>query len=143
MVNGRNRHSRPCSKSGAGNCRRELRPPSPRRCASRPTSCPSPAPAARHRAIVIADYDTASKKFTWSGSYKGVATYATSASFHGAPDGPRRGFVRIQAIDSPFEGSAILSEKQGEGLLAGEWSIVVRTAGFPKGELRGQLTRGN
>jgi CHRD domain len=92
---------------------------------------------------VIADYDTASRKFTWSGSYKDVATYATSASFHGAPDGPRRAFVRIQAIDSPFEGSAILSDKQGEGLLAGEWSIVVRTAGFPKGELRGQLTRGN
>lgn len=90
---------------------------------------------------VIADYDTGSKKFTWSGSYKGVATYATSASFHGSPDGPRRAFVRIQAIDSPFEGSAILSDKQGEGLLAGEWSIVVRTAGFPKGELRGQLTR--
>jgi CHRD domain-containing protein len=92
---------------------------------------------------VIADYDTASRKFTWSGSYKDVATYATSASFHGAPDGPRRAFVRIKAIDSPFEGSAILSDKQGEGLLAGEWSIVVRTAGFPKGELRGQLTRGN
>ena len=92
---------------------------------------------------VIADYDTASRKFTWSGSYKDVATYATSASFHGAPDGARRAFVRIQAIDSPFEGSAILSDKQGEGLLAGEWSIVVRTAGFPKGELRGQLTRGN
>ncbi len=97
----------------------------------------------RLRATSIADYDTDSKKFTWSGSYKGVATYATSASFHGAPDGPRRGFVRIQTIDSPFEGSAILSDKQGEGLLAGEWSIVIRTAGSPKGELRGQLVRGN
>jgi hypothetical protein len=92
---------------------------------------------------VIADFDTGSKKLTWSGSYKGVGTYATSASFHGAPDGPRRGFVKIQTIDSPFEGSAILSDKQGEGLAAGEWSIVIRTAGFPKGELRGQLVRGN
>jgi len=90
---------------------------------------------------VIADYDTDSKKFTWSGSYKDVGTYATSASFHGAPDGPRRGFVRIQTIDSPFQGSAILGEQQSEGLLAGEWSLVVRTAGFPKGELRGQLVR--
>jgi hypothetical protein len=92
---------------------------------------------------VIADFDTGSKKFTWSGSYKGVGTYATSASFHGAPAGARRGFVKIQTIDSPFQGSAILSDKQGEGLAAGEWSIVIRTAGFPKGELRGQLVRGN
>jgi len=90
---------------------------------------------------LVADYDTASKKLTWSGSYKGVATYATSASFHGAAAGPRRSVVRLQTIDSPFQGSAILGEKQSEGLLAGEWSLVVRTAGFPKGELRGQLVR--
>ena len=90
---------------------------------------------------LVADYDTASKKLTWSGSYKGVSTYATSASFHGAATGPRRGVVRLQTIDSPFQGSAILGEKQAEGLLAGEWSLVVRTAGFPKGELRGQLAR--
>jgi hypothetical protein len=91
---------------------------------------------------LLADYDTASKKFTWSGSYKGVGTYATSASFFGAR-GARRGFVRVPNVDSPFEGTAILSDPQGEGLLAGEWSIVIRTAGFPKGELRGQLVRGN
>ena len=90
---------------------------------------------------LVADYDTASKKLTWSGSYKGVATYATSASFHGAASGPRRGVVRLQTIDSPFEGSAILGEQQSAGLLAGEWSLVVRTAGFPNGELRGQLVR--
>ena len=90
---------------------------------------------------LVADYDTNSKKLTWSGTYKGVATYATSASFHGAAAGPRRGVVRLQAIDSPFQGSAILGEKQSEGLLAGEWSLVVRSAGFPKGELRGQLVR--
>ncbi len=92
---------------------------------------------------LIAQYDTASKKFTWSGTYSGIATYATSASFHGAPAGPRRGLVRIRDIDSPFEGTAILSAPQGEGLVAGEWTIVVRTAGFPKGELIGQLHSGN
>ena len=64
---------------------------------------------------VIADYDTDSKKFTWSGSYKGVATYATSASFHGAPDGPRRGFVRIQTIDSPFAGLGHSLGQAGRG----------------------------
>jgi hypothetical protein len=88
---------------------------------------------------VTADYDTDSKKLTWRGSYTGIGTYATSASFHGAPSGPRRGFVKINNIDSPFEGTAILSAPQGEGLRAGEWTIVIRTAGFPKGELIGQL----
>jgi hypothetical protein len=90
---------------------------------------------------VTADYDTDSKKLTWRGNYTGIGTYATSASFHGAPSGPRRGFVKIKNIDSPFEGTAILSAPQGEGLLAGEWTIVIRTAGFPKGELIGQLKR--
>lgn len=92
---------------------------------------------------VVADYDTDSKKLTWSGSYAGVGTYATSASFYGAPTGARRGVVRIQTVDSPFQGSALLSQMQGEGLVGGEWSIVIRTAGFPKGELLGKLVRGN
>lgn len=90
---------------------------------------------------VTADYDTDSKKLTWRGSYAGIGTYATSASFHGAPSGPRRAFVKFRTIDSPFDGTAILSAEQGEGLLAGEWTIVIRTAGFPKGELIGQLKR--
>lgn len=90
---------------------------------------------------LVADYDTDTKRLTWSGSYTGLATYATAASFHGAAAGPRRGVVRLQTIDSPFEGSAVLGDKQAEGLLAGEWSIVIRTAGFPNGELRGQLVR--
>jgi hypothetical protein len=90
---------------------------------------------------LTADYDTGTKKLTWNGTYKGVRTYATSASFHGAAAGPRRAFVRILNFDSPFEGTAILSAPQGEGLLAGEWQIVIRTSGFPKGELRGQLVR--
>lgn len=92
---------------------------------------------------LAAAYDTGTRKLTWNGTYKGVGTYATSASFHGAAAGPRRSFVRIQNFDSPFEGTAILSDPQGQGLLAGEWTIVIRTAGFPKGELIGQLVRGN
>jgi hypothetical protein len=90
---------------------------------------------------LTADYDTDSKKLVWNGTYEGVGTYATSASFHGAAAGPRRAFVRILNFDSPFEGTAILSAPQGEGLVAGAWQIVIRTSGFPKGELRGQLVR--
>lgn len=91
---------------------------------------------------LTAEYDTDSRKLTWRGAYTGIGTYATSASFHGATSGPRRGLVRIRNVDSPFDGTAILSDPQGQGLLAGEWSIVIRTAGFPNGELAGQLVRG-
>lgn len=92
--------------------------------------------------IVTAEYDTDSKKLTWRGSYT-ISTYATSGSFHGPASGPRSGFVRMRNIDSPFEGTAILSPPQGEGLVAGEWTVVIRTARFPKGELIGQVVRGN
>ena len=87
-----------------------------------------------------ADYDTDSKKLKWSGTYKGLGTYATGAGFHGPPGGGS-GYVKLNSFDSPFEGTAILSEKQGADLIAGQWYIVLRTSAFPKGELRGQLVR--
>ncbi len=61
----------------------------------------------------------------------------------GRRPGPAAASCASSTIDSPFQGSAILSQTQGEGLVAGEWSIVIRTAGFPKGELLGKLVRGN
>ncbi len=90
---------------------------------------------------LAADYDTDTKKFTWSGSYRGLGTYATAGGFHGPPGA--RSFVRLQNIDSPFEGTAILSDKQAQDLTAGLWSVVIRTAAFPNGELRGQVVRAN
>lgn len=87
-----------------------------------------------------ADYDTGSKKLTWKGSYGGLGSYATAANLHGATD---RIVVRMQNIDSPFEGAAIVSEKQATDLMAGRWYILVRTAAHPEGELRGQIVRAN
>jgi len=86
---------------------------------------------------VTADYDTASKKLTWRGSYRGVGTYATAAGLYGPNNNV---VVRLRSIDSPFEGTAIVSEKQAPDLTGGRWFVLVRTAGFPNGELRGQLT---
>jgi hypothetical protein len=87
-----------------------------------------------------ADYDTASKKLTWKGNYGGLGSYATAANLHGATD---RIVVRMHNIDSPFEGTAIVSEKQAGDLMAGRWYILVRTAAHPEGELRGQIVRAN
>ena len=112
---GRNRYSHGDVKSGAGDRRRKRAPPSPRP-AFKADSCPSPVPAARLRATSSRTTTRPAESSPGAARTKASRTYATSASFHGAPIGARRGFVRIQAIDSPFEGSAILSDKQGEGL---------------------------
>jgi len=89
---------------------------------------------------LTADYDTSSKKLTWRGSYRGLGTYATAANLHGTTN---RVVVRLRDIDSPFEGTAIVSERQAADLIAGHWYLLVRTAAHPNGELRGQLTRMN
>jgi hypothetical protein len=89
---------------------------------------------------LTANYDTDSKKLTWQGSYRGVGTYATAANIHG-PD--NRIVVRFRSVDSPFEGIAIISEKQAPDLIAGRWYVLVRTGAYPEGELRGQIERAN
>ncbi len=89
---------------------------------------------------VTAEYDTDSKKLTWRGSYRGLGTYATEAGIYG-PDNTMA--VRMRSVDSPFEGTAIVSEKQAPELTGGKWFVLIRTAGFPNGELRGALTPAN
>jgi hypothetical protein len=87
-----------------------------------------------------ATYDTSSKKLTWQGSYRGIGTYATGANMYG----PNNNIVvRLRSIDSPFDGIAIVSEKQAPDLIAGGWFVLLSTADYPNGELRGQLTPAN
>jgi hypothetical protein len=89
---------------------------------------------------LTANYDTDSKKLTWQGSYRGLGTYATTANMHG----PNNGIVvRLRSVDSPFEGTAIVSEKRAADLMAGSWYILLRTAAYPDGELRGALKPAN
>jgi hypothetical protein len=89
---------------------------------------------------LTAEYDTSSKKLTWRGNYHGLSTYATAANLHGTTN---RVVVRLRNIDSPFEGAAIVSERQAADLIAGRWYVLVLTAAYPNGELRGQITRTN
>ena len=90
---------------------------------------------------LTAEYDTSSKKLTWHGTYKGIGTYAISAVLHGPDPGRPGGVVKLRNIDSPFEGTAIISDQQATDLEAGKWFILIRTAAAPQGELRGQLVR--
>ena len=90
---------------------------------------------------LTAEYDTSSKKLTWHGSYKGIGTYAISAVLHGPDPGRPGAVVKLRNIDSPFEGTAIISDQQAGDLAAGKWFVLIRTAASPGGELRGQLVR--
>ncbi len=90
---------------------------------------------------LTAEYDTSSKKLTWHGTYKGIGTYAISAVLHGPDPGRPGAVVKLRNIDSPFEGTAIISDQQAGDLVAGKWFILIRTAASPTGELRGQLVR--
>ena len=48
--------------------------------------------------------------------------------------------ITISPLPSPMKGAAILTEDQSKALLSGNMYINVRTAKYPDGEIRGQLT---
>ncbi len=90
---------------------------------------------------VTATYDTATKLFSWKGSYSGLSGPAMAAHFHGpAPAGQNGGVaLAIKPATSPFEGSATLTDAQANDLMAGNWYVNVHTDANKGGEVRGQL----
>lgn len=91
---------------------------------------------------VTATFDTASKKLSWKGSYKDLTGPATAAHFHAGEPGKNGGVVvPISPSNSPFEGSATLTDAQAADVMAGKWYVNVHTAANKGGEIRGQLTK--
>jgi CHRD domain len=93
---------------------------------------------------VQAQYDTASKKLTWTINYSGLTGPATAAHFHGpAPVGTAAGvMVPITgSLDSPIKGSATLTEDQAKALTGGMMYFNIHTAEHKPGEIRGQLMK--
>ena len=94
---------------------------------------------------VTASYDTASKKFTYTATYKDLSGPATAAHFHGpaaaganaAPVLP----VPADKLASPIKGEATLTDAQAADLQAGKWYFNVHTAANKGGEIRGQVTK--
>ncbi|HZQ00128.1 MAG TPA: CHRD domain-containing protein [Reyranella sp.] len=74
------------------------------------------------------------------GKLSGPVTYA----FLQGPDGVGNERADIVPINPPFEGNiqkggATLTEAQAADLLAGKWSVEIRTGQYPNGEIRGAL----
>src|ERR1700736_4152610 len=77
---------------------------------------------------LTASYDTATKKLTYSATYKDLTGPAAAAHVHGPA--------------SPLKGEATLTDAQAADLAAGKWYFNVHTAANKGGEIRGQVMKG-
>lgn len=104
---------------------------------------PSESPPTTSKGVgsIEADYDTATKTLTWSGTYSDLTGPEIAAHFHGpAAMGANAGvMVPVDAKASPFKGSAVLTDEQAKAFADGLIYFNVHTAQNKGGEIRGQL----
>lgn len=76
--------------------------------------------------------------------YSGLSGPVTWATLNG-PDGTGADaeIVPINLADesNPHPGAATLTAQQADGLMAGRWSITLKTEKYPGGEIRGPLVK--
>jgi hypothetical protein len=91
---------------------------------------------------IEATYDTATKTLTWSGSYSGLTSPEVAAHFHGpAAAGVNAPvMVPVDAKESPFKGSATLTDAQAKAFDDGMVYFNIHTTEHKPGEIRGQMT---
>lgn len=96
---------------------------------------------------VTATYDPATKELTWSGTFSGLTGPAMAAHFHGPAEVGKNAGVQIwisekgKPFESPFKGSAKLSDAQASDLMNGQWYVNIHTKANAGGEIRGQLVK--
>ena len=89
-----------------------------------------------------AEYSHVSHILKWQLYVNGLSSPMTHGYFHG-PDGVG-GEAGIVELNAPFAGNALiggatLTQQQAADLLAGRWTIDIRTEQFPEGEIRGPV----
>ena len=90
------------------------------------------------------NFDTASKKLSWTVTYSGLTGPATAAHFHGPAEAGKNAGVAVpipNQATSPVTGSATLTDAQAADLTAGKYYVNIHTAANPGGEIRGQVTK--
>ena len=92
---------------------------------------------------VTATLDTATKAFAYHVTYKGLTGPTTMAHFHGpaaaGANAPPVVPVPKDALASPMNGKATLTDAQIADLKDGKWYFNIHTAANPGGEIRGQM----
>ena len=98
---------------------------------------------------LTASYDTATKKLTYSATYKDLSGPAAAAHFHGPADAKTNAGVVVPVpapasggLVSPLKGEATLTDAQAADLAAGKWYFNFHTAANKGGEIRGQVMKG-
>jgi hypothetical protein len=91
---------------------------------------------------LVAVLDRNTSEFRWKLRYSGLSGTVRGA-FHASATGSQTGAAVLdvggRSLSSPYEGRAMLTSAQRDGLLAGQWYVNLRTTRFPNGELRGPL----
>ena len=103
-----------------------------------------PAVDSKGSGALTATYDTASKKLTYTVSYKDLSGPAAAAHFHGPADAKTNAGVVVPVKEmsaSPLKGEATLTDAQAADLQAGKWYFNVHTAANKGGEIRGQVMK--
>jgi hypothetical protein len=93
---------------------------------------------------LVAAYSPLTQILQWQLSYSGLSGPVTWGYLVG-PDGTgaKAEIVPINLADesNPHPGSATLTAQQAEGLMAGQWSVLLKTEERPAGEIVGNIVR--
>jgi hypothetical protein len=91
-----------------------------------------------------ATYDTATKKLTFTVTYKDLSGPAAAAHFHGPADAKTNAGVVVpvkEITPGTLKGEATLTDVQAADLQAGKWYFNIHTAANKGGEIRGQVMK--
>ena len=103
-----------------------------------------PANNTKGSGMLTATYDTATKKLTYTATYKDLSGPATAAHFHGPADPKTNAAVVVpvkEMTPGTLKGEATLTDAQAADLEAGKWYFNIHTAANKGGEIRGQVTK--
>ncbi len=89
------------------------------------------------------NYDTDTKKLTYTLTYSGLTGDALAAHFHGPAAAGANGGIEapITVGPSPITGEATLTDQKAADLADGKWYVNIHTKAHPAGEIRGQVTK--
>jgi CHRD domain len=84
-------------------------------------------------------------RLSWKVTYSKLTSAATGAHIHGPQRPGTNAGIQVdlapKGLNSPLQGSAILTDAQLEYLLAGRMYVNIHSVAYPPGELRGQIQR--
>lgn len=104
-----------------------------------------PATTSQGTGSLIATYDTATKKLSYTVTYSGLTGPAVAAHFHGPAAATANAGVVVpvkEVTPNTLHGDATLTDAQAADLMAGKWYFNIHTAANKAGEIRGQVVKG-